>query len=98
MLYPYEVERNLIIKECIDNNVEIEDTYDVCLKASIARITISVLRNLLVLTSESDSGYSLGYSTEGLVKRIASIARENELTDIAEEFNDRPSVEFCDLW
>ena len=51
-----------------------------------------------MLSSESDSGYSLSYSSEGLKKRIVSIAKENGLTDIAEEFTDAPTVEFLDLW
>lgn len=98
MLYPYDVEPLLVQKHCIDNNVLDDDEYDATIKAKIARITIAILNNLLVLSSESDSGYSLSYSSEGLKKRIVSIAKENGLTDIAEEFNDRPSVEFLDLW
>lgn len=98
MLYPYDVEPMLVQKHCIDNNIIDDDEYDATLKAEIARITITILNNLLVLSSESDSGYSLSYSSEGLKKRIVSIAKENGLTDIAEEFNDRPSVEFLDLW
>ena len=98
MLYPYDVEPMLVQKHCIDNNIIDDDEYDATLKAEIARITIAILNNLLVLSSESDSGYSLSYSSEGLKKRIVSIAKENGLTDIAEEFNDRPSVEFVDLW
>lgn len=98
MLYPYDVEPMLVQKHCIDNNIIDDDEYDATLKTEIARITIAILNNLLVLSSESDSGYSLSYSSEGLKKRIVSIAKENGLTDIAEEFNDRPSVEFLDLW
>lgn len=98
MLYPYDVEPMLVQKHCIDNNIIDDDEYDATLKSEIARITIAILNNLLVLSSESDSGYSLSYSSEGLKKRIVSIAKENGLTDIAEEFNDRPSVEFLDLW
>jgi hypothetical protein len=98
MLYPYDVDKTLIEKQCIDFEVASEDVYDKSIKDTIARITIAILRNLLVLSSESDSGYSLSYSIEGLKKRIAAIAKDNELTDIAEEFNDRPSVTFLDLW
>lgn len=98
MLYPYDVEPMLVQKHCIDFDVVGEEGYDVTQKGVIAQITIAILRNLLVLTSESDSGYSLGYSVDGLKKRIASIAKENGLTDIAEEFTDAPTVEFLDLW
>lgn len=98
MLYPYDVDKTLIEKQCIDFEVASEDVYDKSIKDTIARITITILRNLLVLSSEGDSGYSLSYSIEGLKKRIAAIAKDNELTDIAEEFSDRPSVEFLDLW
>lgn len=98
MLYPYDVEPMLVQKHCIDFDVVGEDKYDTTQKSVVAQITIAILRNLLVLTSESDSGYSLGYSVNGLKKRIASIAKENGLPDIAEEFTDAPTVEFLDLW
>lgn len=98
MLYPYEVDRNLIEKQCIDFEISSEDNYASDIKETIVRITIAILRNLLVLSSESDSGYSLSYSIDGLKKRIVAIAKDNGLSDIAEEFNDRPSVEFLDLW
>lgn len=98
MLYPYDVEPMLVRKHCIDLDIEAEDYYSASNKKKVAGITVAILRNLLVLNSESDSGYALSYSTEGLKKRIVAIAKENELTDIAEEFNDRPSVEFLDLW
>lgn len=98
MLYPYDVEPMLIHKYCIDHDINSEGDYSVDSKVEIAQITIAILRNLLVLSSESDSGYSLSYSFDGLKKRILAIATENELTDIADEFSDRPSVEFMDLW
>ena len=98
MLYPYDVEPMLVQKHCIDLDVVGEDEYASTNKTEIAKITIAILRNLIVLTSESDSGYSLSYSSEGLKKRIVSIAKENGLTDIAEEFTDAPTVEFLDLW
>lgn len=98
MLYPYDVEPMLVQKHCIDLDVAGDDAYDTTQKGVIAQVTIAVLRNLLVLNSESDSGYSLSYSVEGLKKRIATIAKDNGLTDIAEEFSDAPTVEFLDLW
>lgn len=98
MLYPYEVDRNLIEKQCIDFGITSEDFYANDFQADVARITVAILRNLLVLNSESDSGYSLSYSAEGLKKRIVAIAKEYEMSDIAEEFSDRPQVEFLDLW
>lgn len=98
MLYPYDVEPMLVQKHCIDLDVEGENEYDATQKSVIAQITIAILRSLIVLSSESDSGYSLSYSSEGLKKRIVSIAKENGLTDIAEEFTDAPTVEFLDLW
>lgn len=98
MLYPYDVEPMLIQKICIDFDIVGEDSYIADDKGVIAQITVAILRNLLVLTSESDSGYSLGYSIDGLKKRILAIAKDNGLTDIAEEFTDTPTVEFLDLW
>lgn len=98
MLYPYDVEPMLIHKHCIDYNIEGDDMYEASQSGAVAKISIAILRNLLVLSSESDSGYSLSYSIDGLKKRIIAIAKDNGLTDIAEEFSDRPSIEFLDLW
>lgn len=97
MLYPYDVEPMLISKGCIDNSLMEHSEYTVASKSIVAIVTISILRNLLVLNSESDSGYSLSYSIDGLKKRIAEIAKSNGMTDIAEEFSDVPTVEFCDF-
>lgn len=98
MLYPYDVEPMLVQKCCVDLDIIEDDEYISAQKSEIAQVVIAILRNLLVLSSESDSGYSLGYSLDGLKKRISSIAKENGLTDIADEFTDVPTVEFLDLW
>ena len=97
-LYPYDVEPNLIHKGCVDYGLRSDDEYTLETKRDVTLIVISILRGLLVLNSESDSGYSLSYSVEGLKKRISALAKENGMTDIAEEFTDAPSVEFLDIW
>lgn len=49
---------------------------------------------LIGLSSESNGGYSLGYDTTQLSQRIHDLAKDNGLTDIADEFNSRPKIRF----
>lgn len=93
-LYPYNVDDYLIEKVCIDEGMDVSEEYTVADKINVVKATIAVLRQLIVLSSESNGGYSLGYSTDDLKKRIRTLAKENGLTDIAEEFNSSPTIEF----
>lgn len=95
-IYPYDVDENLIRKVCIDLDVDADAVYRKESKTSVAQAAISILRNLISLSSEGDSGFSLSYDTDKLRDRISTIAKENGLTDIAEEFNQKPQIEFLD--
>lgn len=91
-LYPYDVDENLINKACIDNDVEPNDEYSINNKEKIARVSIDILINLITLSSESDSGYSLSYNVDKLKDRICFLAKKNGLDGIAEEYDQRPKV------
>ena len=93
-LYPYNVDDNLIAVACLDAELKTEDEYATGNKVSVAKASIDVLKQLIVLSSESNGGYSLGYDTDELRRRIHDIAKDNGLTDIADEFNATPTVEF----
>lgn len=93
-LYPYDVDGILIEKVGIDEGVDVRAEYSVADKIGVAKTVIGVLRQLIVLSEESNGGYSAGYSTDGLKKRIHDLAKENGLSDIAEEFNASPTIEF----
>lgn len=98
-LYPFSVDESLIEKACIDTGINVEGEYSVEDKASVARTTIAILRDLVVLSSESNGGYALSYDTEKLKERIFSLAMDNGLTDIAEEFDSRTRIMDCsNLW
>ena len=75
-LYPYDVDPFLKEKACIDEGIDTQADYTVTDKISVAKATIAILRNLIVLASESNGGYSLSY-TDKLAKRIFHIAKEN---------------------
>ena len=90
-LYPYDVDPFLKEKACIDEGIDTQADYTVTDKISVAKATIAILRNLIVLASESNGGYSLSY-TDKLEKRLFHIAKENGLDDIAEEFDTRPKI------
>ena len=85
---------NLIAVACLDAELKTEDEYATGNKVSVAKASIDVLKQLIVLSSESNGGYSLGYDTDELRRRIHDIAKDNGLTDIADEFNATPTIEF----
>ena len=91
-LYPYDVDDALKEKVCIDEGLDARGDYSENFKVSVAKATIAILRNLLVLSSESNGGYSLSYDTDKLRGRIFDLARENGLTDIADEFDSRSKI------
>ena len=92
-LYPYDVDDLIIEKFCIDMAVNKDDEYNISSKEVVARITISILKDVLYnLTSESNAGYSLSYDTDKLKERIYNIAKYNGFKDIVEEFNPKPKV------
>lgn len=93
-LYPYDVDDALIHISCMDAGLSPTDEYSVTAKKSVAKATIDVLKQLVVLASESNGGFSLGYNIAELRSRIHALAKENGLADIAAEFNPRPKVKF----
>lgn len=53
-LYPYDVDPFLKEKACIDEGIDTQADYTVTDKISVAKATIAILRNLIVLASESN--------------------------------------------
>lgn len=96
-LYPYDVDPSLKEKACIDEGIDAQANYTVTDKISVAKATIAILRNLIVLASESNGDYSLSY-TDKLKERIFNLARENGLDDIAEEFAVKPTITSYESW
>lgn len=91
-LYPYDVDENMILKACVDNDILTDDEYHPESKEYVARATIDILSNLISLSSESDSGYSLSYNVDKLKERILFIAKSNGLADIVNEYDSKPKV------
>jgi hypothetical protein len=98
-LYPYDVDPFLKEKACIDEGIDAQADYTATDKVSVAKAAIAILRNLIVLLSESNGGYSLSYDTDGLKERIFKLAKDNGLTDIADEFDTRSKIiDISDQW
>lgn len=98
-LYPYDVDRALLTKACIDCELSEESVYTAAVQKSVVLATIEVLQKLIVLSSESDGGFSLSYDTDKLKERIHVIAKKNGLHDIAEEYNPKSVIiDRTDLW
>lgn len=92
-LYPYDVDDSLIEKVCIDYDLDDCDDYCVAYRETVARVTVTILTQMLKsISSESNNGYSLSYSEDGLRERIYSIAKYNGFNDIVEEYNPKPQV------
>lgn len=60
-------------------------------KKAVAKAAITVLRRLIVLSSDSMGKSSQGYKVEELEKRIKALAEENDLD--VEDFVEVPAVE-----
>ena len=98
-LYPYDVDQFLKEKACIDEGIDAQADYTATDKISVAKAAIAIMQNLIVLMNESDGGYSLSYNTDGLKEHIFYLAKENGLTDIAEEFDTRSRItDISDQW
>lgn len=98
-LYPYDVDPLLKEKVCEDEGLNAQSTYSVTDKVGVAKAAIAILRNLIVLNSESNGGYSLSYDTDKLKGRIFTLAQDNGLTDIADEFDARSRItDISDQW
>lgn len=91
-LYPYDVDDALKEKVCIDQGLDARWEYSDDFKVPVAKATIAVLRHLLVLSGESNGGYSLSYDTDNLCRRLVSLARENGLVGIADEYDSRSKI------
>lgn len=95
-LYPYDVDDNLVAVACMDTGLSADEEYSSSNKVPVAKAAIDVLKQLIVLSSESNGGCSLGYNEE-LRRRIHALAKDNGLTDIASEFDPTPQIFFLDL-
>lgn len=91
-LYPYDVDDNLILKACIDNDLIETDEYSMDMAEHVARVSIDILSHLISLSSESDSGFSLSYNVDKLKERLCFIANKYGIAGVAEQFDSRPKV------
>lgn len=96
-LYPYNVDDNLINIACEDASLPVDGKYVPENKIPVIKAAIDVLKQLIVIDSEGNGGYSLGYDTEKLTRRIYALAKDNGLTDIADEFDSAPQIFFLDI-
>lgn len=98
-LYPYSVDDNLIRITCTDVGLSSEEEYSFGNKVSVAKATIGILKQLITLTSENIGKCSLGYNPTKIGQQIFNLAKDNNLLDIAEEFDTRSIIQdISDQW
>ncbi len=91
-LDPYTPSPASLKKSLIDAGVTgFDENYTEADKKSIAKAAISVLKRLIVLSSDSMGKSSQGYNVDELKRRIKAIAKDNGLD--AEDFVEVPTVE-----
>ena len=91
-LDPYTPSPAALKKSLIDAGITgFDDEYTTDDKKSVAKAAITVLRRLIVLSSDSMGKSSQGYKVEELEKRIKALAEENDLD--VEDFVEVPAVE-----
>ena len=93
-----DVSADVLIRDSVASASHVADD-ELCKKLSQLtpgqkKAAIDILKQLIVLASESNGGYSIRYNVEELRRRIHDLAKDNGLTDIADEFNLQPTVKF----
>nr|WP_129729909.1 DUF6706 family protein [Parabacteroides goldsteinii] len=95
-LLRYTVSRITIEKALILAGLSLEAKFDIKDQRTIATIVIKLLRGLITVKSESDSGSSQSFDKEGLIAYINVYARDNNLEDMicdlsetSDKINDR---------
>lgn len=97
-LEPYTSSPVSLTKSLLDAGVQDpEEEYTAEDKRTVAKAAISVLKRLIVLSSDSLGKSSQGYNVDKLEKRIKLLAKENDLE--VSDFVEVPTVEDgSNLW
>lgn len=97
-LEPYTSSPASLTKSLLDAGVQDpEEEYTADDKRTVAKAAISVLKRLIVLSSDSLGKSSQGYNVDKLEKRIKLLAKENDLE--VSDFVEVPTVEDgSNLW
>ena len=97
-LEPYTSSPASLTKSLLDAGVQDpEEEYTAEDKRTVAKAAISVLKRLIVLSSDSLGKSSQGYNVDKLEKRIKLMAKENDLE--VSDFVEVPTVEDgSNLW
>ena len=97
-LEPYTSSPASLTKSLLDAGVQDpEEEYTAEDKRMVAKAAISVLKRLIVLSSDSLGKSSQGYNVDKLEKRIKLLAKENDLE--VSDFVEVPTVEDgSNLW
>lgn len=97
-LEPYTSSPASLTKSLLDAGVQDpEEEYTAEDKRTVAKAAISVLKRLIVLSSDSLGKSSQGYNVDKLEKRIKILAKENDLE--VSDFVEVPTVEDgSNLW
>lgn len=97
-LEPYTSSPASLTKSLLDAGVQDpEEEYTAEDKRTVAKAAISVLKRLIVLSSDSLGKSSQGYNVDKLDKRIKLLAKENDLE--VSDFVEVPTVEDgSNLW
>lgn len=97
-LEPYTSSPASLTKSLLDAGVQDpEEEYTAEDKRTVAKAAISVLKRLIVLSSDSLGKSSQGYNVDKLEKRIKHLAKENDLE--VSDFVEVPTVEDgSNLW
>ena len=91
-LEPYTSSPASMTKSLLDAGVQDpEEEYTDEDKRTVAKAAITILKKLIVLSSDSLGKSSQGYNVDKLEKRIKLLAKENDLE--VSDFVDVPTVE-----
>lgn len=76
---PYPVPHTSIEVQCIEFGLDPKETYVQELKRETNLVCIELLKNMLNVSSISQSGASLGFDTDALRRRLIALMKEEGL-------------------
>jgi len=80
-----------LTKALLDGGIDGAGTYSAGNKANINLVAIEVLRGMLAVSSVTEGGYSISFSTSGILARIDFLTGATGLAP-------QPKVAACHLW
>lgn len=93
---PYTISANVYTKALVDVGLDGDDEYTASMSGKIFESAAKSLSNFLVLTSESEGGFSQGFDADKLKERIKSLSKQAGIDPSTYTLN--PTINTQTIW